>query len=122
MTKPTKMEFIEAVNDLMDQAFSYGQAGYRMPHGQTVKAQDKLLEMILLVLGAPNEAVVLVPVEPTEAMLDAAVQANMQHVIDCINDPTKLKELGSEEMCRQTYRARYKSMIAAATKARENPK
>lgn len=44
----------------------------------------------------------LVPVEPTEAMLNAAARASMQHLIDCINDPKRAKETGSEEMCKIT--------------------
>ena len=56
----------------------------------------------------------LVPREPSEEMLQAALRANMQHVIDCINDPTKSKDIGSEETCKQTYRSRYASMVAAA--------
>lgn len=60
------------------------------------------------------ETHVLVPIEPSEEMLQAALRANMQHVIDCINDPAKSKDIGSEETCKQTYRSRYASMIAAA--------
>lgn len=60
------------------------------------------------------ETHVLVLREPSEEMLQAALRVNMRHVIDCINDPTKSKDIGSEETCKQTYRSRYASMIAAA--------
>jgi len=60
------------------------------------------------------ETHVLVPREPSEEMLQAALRANMQHVIDCINDPAKSKDIGSEETCKRTYRSRYASMIAAS--------
>ena len=60
------------------------------------------------------ETHVLVPREPSDEMLQAALRANMQHVIDCINDPAKSKDIGSEETCKQTYRSRYASMVAAA--------
>lgn len=66
------------------------------------------------------ETHVLVPREPSEEMLQAALRANMQHVIDCINDPAKSKDIGSEETCKQTYRSRYASMIAAAPQPEPN--
>lgn len=56
----------------------------------------------------------LVPVEPTEEMLDAAARASMQHVIDCINDPKRAKEVGSEKMTRLTHASRYRTMLAAS--------
>ena len=55
-----------------------------------------------------------VPKEPTEAMLTAASQASMQHLLDCINDPAKANALGSEENVRKTYASRYREMLAAA--------
>ena len=55
----------------------------------------------------------LVPVEPSDAMLDAAARASMQHLIDCINVPGKAHELGSEENIRKTHASRYRSMLAA---------
>lgn len=66
------------------------------------------------------ETHVLVPREPSEEMLQAALRANMQHVIDCINDPAKSKDIGSEETCKQTYRSSYASMIAAAPQPEPN--
>lgn len=59
----------------------------------------------------------LVPVEPTDEMLTAAARASMQHLIDCIHDPKRAKEVGSEEMCKRTHASRYRSMIAAAPEA-----
>lgn len=59
----------------------------------------------------------LVPVEPTPEMLTAAARASMQHLIDCINDPARAAEVGSEEMCKRTHGERYKSMLAAAPEA-----
>lgn len=56
----------------------------------------------------------LVPVEPTDEMLDAAARASMQHLIDCIRDPDQAKELGSEKSVRLTYGSRYRAMLAAA--------
>lgn len=56
----------------------------------------------------------LVPVEPTPEMLTAAARASMQHLIDCIFDPRRAHEVGSEEMCKLTHAERYRSMIAAA--------
>lgn len=67
-----------------------------------------------------HETHALVPREPSEEMLQAALRANMQHVIDCINDPAKSKDIGSEETCKQTYRSRYASMIAAAPQPEPN--
>ena len=43
------------------------------------------------------ETHVLVPREPSEEMLQAALRANMQHVIDCINDPAKSKDIEWKE-------------------------
>jgi len=57
---------------------------------------------------------VLVPKEPTDEMLTAAARASMRHLIDCIHDPARAKEVGSEKMCKQTHASRYRSMIAAA--------
>lgn len=62
-----------------------------------------------------------VPVEPTEEMLEAALRANMQHVIDAVNDPEKAKNIGSEGICKQTYRERYKSMLDAAPTPKAKP-
>ena len=59
----------------------------------------------------------LVPLEPTEAMLTAAARASMQHLLDCINDPAKADQLGSEENVRKTHASRYRSMLAAALSA-----
>lgn len=56
----------------------------------------------------------LVPKVPTQEMLDAASHASMQHLLDCINDPVKARELGSEENARKTHASRYQSMLAAA--------
>jgi len=56
----------------------------------------------------------LVPIEPSDAMLDAAARAGMQHLLDCIHDPAKIKEMGSERMVRLTHGSRYRSMLAAA--------
>ncbi|WP_017234944.1 hypothetical protein [Pandoraea sp. B-6] len=56
----------------------------------------------------------LVPKVPTDAMLDAAACASMQHLIDYINDPEKAKEICSEENVRKTHASRYHSMLAAA--------
>lgn len=58
----------------------------------------------------------LVPVEPTAAMLDAAAHASMQHLLDCIHNPEKTDELGSEENLRKTHASRYRCMLAAAPK------
>lgn len=59
----------------------------------------------------------LVPIEPTPEMLTAAAQASMQHLIDCINDPKKAKEVGSEEMCKRTHASRYRTMLSSAPAA-----
>ena len=59
---------------------------------------------------------VLVPEKPTPEMLDAAARASMQHLIDCIADPEKAKDVGSEEMTRLTHASRYIAMIAASQK------
>jgi hypothetical protein len=59
----------------------------------------------------------LVPVEPTDEMLTAAARASMKHLIDCINDPSKAKEVGSEEMCKLTHASRYHSMLSSAPTA-----
>lgn len=56
----------------------------------------------------------LVPKVPTDAMLDAAACASMQHLIDCIRDPEKFNEIGSEENVRKTHASRYHSMLDAA--------
>lgn len=75
---------------------------------------DDVLRLQVELAALKSGDVVMVPREPTPEMLEAALLANMQHVIDCINDPNKAKEIGSEETCRQTYRSRYKAMLAAA--------
>ncbi|MDE2106018.1 MAG: hypothetical protein KGL39_52835 [Patescibacteria group bacterium] len=59
----------------------------------------------------------LVPIEPTQEMLDAAGRASMQHMIDCINDPKFVEKVGSEEYTLKTWASRYKSMLSAAPKA-----
>ena len=56
----------------------------------------------------------LVPKVPTDEMLDAASHASMQYLLDCIKDPVKARELGSEENVRKTHASRYQSMLAAA--------
>ena len=56
---------------------------------------------------------VLVPVEPSSEMLDAAARASMQHLLDCIHDPAKVDQLGSAENIRKTHASRYRSMISA---------
>jgi len=56
----------------------------------------------------------LVPVEPTDEMLDAAARASLKRLVECINDPAKADELGSEASVRKTHGSRYKSMLAAA--------
>ena len=67
------------------------------------------------------EGWVAVPVEPTEAMLDAAARASMKHLLDCINDPVRAKNVGSEEMVRKTHASRYRTMLAAAPQPEQTP-
>jgi len=54
------------------------------------------------------------PPEATEEMLTAAAHASMQHLIDCINDPSLAGKVGSEEMAHLTYASRYREMFAVA--------
>ena len=56
----------------------------------------------------------LVPIEPTKEMVEAAFHASIQHVLDCIADPARSSEIGSEENCKKTHTSRYQSMISAA--------
>jgi hypothetical protein len=63
----------------------------------------------------------LVPVEATPQMLDAAAGASMQHLLDCIADPKKARDIGSEENVRLTHASRYRTMIAAAPTAQPQP-
>ena len=56
----------------------------------------------------------LVPIEPTKEMVEAALHASIQHVLDCIADPARSSEVGSEENCKKTHASRYQSMISAA--------
>ena len=56
----------------------------------------------------------LVPIEPTKEMVEAAMHASIQHVLDCIADPARSSEIGSEENCKKTHASRYQSMISSA--------
>jgi hypothetical protein len=63
---------------------------------------------------APAAAPLAAPVEMSPEFTDTA---SMRHLLDCINDPAKADELGSEENIRKTHASRYRSMLAAAPQA-----
>lgn len=88
-----------------------------------LEAWNKLVQFYVAHRAAPVSAVnvpegfKLAPIEPTKEMLDAAATASMQHLLDCIKDPKKANEVGSEENVRKTHAARYRSMLSAAPAA-----
>lgn len=103
----THDEFIAAIVEIGSNI------GQDMSHREAVNLEARLLELIARLHA---EGLRLVPIEPTDAMLDAAARASMQHLIDCINDPARADEIGNEATVRKTHGSRYRSMLAAAPK------
>ncbi|MGB3070935.1 MAG: hypothetical protein WBC18_20450 [Ottowia sp.] len=82
-----------------------------------IREAKDALRTALSTAAQPPAGMVIVPVEPTPEMLDAAAHASMQHLLDCIKDPERADELGSVENIRKSHASRYRSMIEAAPKA-----
>jgi len=78
-------------------------------NGEQVMRDDLWLATTEALAARPGW--VLVPQKPTDAMLDAAARASVQHLLDCIHDPAKADQVGSEENVRKTHGSRFESML-----------
>jgi len=105
----------------MDEEIAASVLLHGIPELEAKATQVDALQAELTALRAQGARVpegwALVPIEPTDEMLTAAARASMKHLLDCINDPTKAKEVGSEEMCKLTHASRYRSMLSSAPTA-----